>query len=99
MKKGIPHSDTKMNFNSCQRKAAENVRKMILKYGKTKEADGIRSSVSVQVISITTMLVDYPKSSKEEKTQEPAKEQNDNKAPSGLAQVVGKELVYDFTND
>ena len=75
-----------MNFNSPQRHAAENVRKMILKYGKTKEAGDKKSSVSVQVISVTMMLVDGPKESKGKAVQEGEKSST---ASPGFAQVVG----------
>ncbi len=91
MKKGTPHSDTKMNFNSAQRHAAEKVRKKILKYGRIKEPDDKNSHVCVQVISVTLMLVDCPQPSQEKEKQEPAKKTNSTETPPGLAQVVGKD--------
>ncbi|CAF2965391.1 unnamed protein product, partial [Rotaria sp. Silwood2] len=83
-KKGKPSSNIKMNFNSSQRQAAEKVRKMVLKYGKTKNAEDAKNSVSLQVISVTMMLVDCPEESKEKKKEE---EKKDEKKPPGLAQV------------
>lgn len=68
-----------MNFNAEQRRAAEKVRKMILKYGKIKTTKTNISSVVVQVISVTMMLVDSPEDTKKD----------DKKIP-GLAQVAGQ---------
>jgi hypothetical protein len=82
MKKGTPHSDLKMNFSSIQRHAAEDVRKKILKYGKIKQVNDTKSSVRVQVISVTMMLVEYDSKEKTKK--------EDDKTLPGLAQVASK---------
>ena len=74
-----------MNFNSSQRRAAEKIRRMILKYGKTKDGEAT-NSVIVQVISVTMMLVDCPKEPKEKKKTE---EKKGDKQLPGLAQIAG----------
>lgn len=79
-----------MNFSAAQRQAAGKVRKMIVKYGKNKNSGDTMSSVSIQVISVTLMLVEYPEgSNKGEKAEEKnCNDETQEKTIKGAAQIA-----------
>jgi hypothetical protein len=93
--KGAPCSDIKKNFSSAQCSAAEKVRHQILKFGKVGNSTDVGSTVSVQVISVTLMLVECPEAPNtpdEKKSTDGHAEapKTDEKKLPGVAQVAGK---------
>lgn len=80
-------SDIKRNYSRAHCHAAEEIRNEIVKFGKTPNPKDDGSTVTVQVISVTLMLVECPSTpATGDKT---AEETNTPKIP-GLAKLAGE---------